>query len=365
MRNLIKGIVFLVLALAVITFGFMQQKSFGKNPTGDRLNRIETSKNYRNGSFQNLIETTVMSEDASYFKVMVSFFSKGVDREPLLALPTIKSDLKSTTVNTEVVWFGHSTFLISLQGKKILCDPVLSERPSPVQYAGSKAYNGTRIYSEVDIPDLDLIIITHDHYDHLDYGTIVALHGRTKRFCVPLGVGEHLQHWGVPNEKIIELDWWDQKSIEGIQVTATPARHFSGRGFQRNKTLWASYVVEAADQRLFIGGDSGYDDSFKKIGERFGPFDIAFLECGQYDVQWPSIHMMPEETVKASLDLKAKVLVPVHWAKFTLALHPWKEPIERALKEAANLDVSVATPQIGQRFKVGEAAPSSTWWRQF
>jgi L-ascorbate metabolism protein UlaG (beta-lactamase superfamily) len=182
-------------------------------------------------------------------------------------------------------------------------------------------------------------------------------------FCVPLGVGSDLIHWGVEPERIKEFDWWEGETvIPGLDLVCTPARHFSGRGFRGNKTLWASFVLKTGGQTIFIGGDSGYDNSFRKIGQKYGPFDLAMLECGQYDVQWPDIHMMPEETVQASIDLQAKVLLPVHWGKFTLALHPWKDPVERALKHAQTLSVKVATPQIGERVIIGENYPVTTWW---
>ena len=219
------------------------------------------------------------------------------------------------------------------------------------------------VYNTSDFPELDVVIISHDHYDHLDYNTITQLKEKTKLFCVPLGVGEHLRHWGVEPDRIKEFDWWEGEMVlPGIDLTCTPARHFSGRGLRSNKTLWASFVLKTGGYTIFIGGDSGYDDAFKAIGEQFGPFDIAMLECGQYDTQWPNIHMMPEQAVQASIDLKAKVFLPVHWAKFTLALHPWKDPIQRVLKHAETLNAKVTTPQIGEPIYLGETFPVSRWW---
>jgi L-ascorbate metabolism protein UlaG (beta-lactamase superfamily) len=341
----------------------MQQKSFGKLPSGDIADRIKKSVHFKNGKFENLEETKMLAEGASYFSMIMKFLGKSVDREPAKSLPSVKTDLKNISEKPNLVWFGHSSFLISIGGKKVLSDPVFSERPSPVQYAGSKAYPGTMVYDINDFPDLDVIVISHDHYDHLDYNTITALTARTKVFAVPLGVGQHLLHWGVPKEKIREFDWWEEGQVlPGIDVICTPARHFSGRGFSRDKTLWASFVLKTGGLTIFIGGDSGYDQSFKKIGEAFGPFDIAMLECGQYNVQWPSIHMMPEQTVQASLDLKAKVLLPVHWGKFTLAFHTWRDPIRRATKEAEKLNVTLATPLIGEPIFFGETIPSAKWW---
>lgn len=364
MRKFLRFLFVLVLIVTAAIFIFMQQASFGKLPKGDRLARIESSANYKDGKFQNLLPTRTIAEGVSYFGMMKEFFGKGIDREPTADLPAVRTDLKNLPdKHPMIIWFGHSSFLININQKKILVDPVFSLRPSPVQFAGSKSYPGTRVYSENDFPALDAIVITHDHYDHLDYKTIVTLKDRCRHFYAPLGVGEHLVHWGIEESRITEFDWWQSAEIfEGIELVATPARHFSGRGFTRDKTLWTSYVLRTASHRIFIGGDSGYDSTFSAIGEKYGPFDIALLECGQYDVKWPLIHMMPEETVQASLDLRAKVLLPVHWGKFTLSVHPWKEPIQRALRQAEKLNVSVTTPRIGEPVTLGGPIPQSRWW---
>ena len=362
--RLLKVFAIIIVVLAAIIFVFMQQRPFGKTPSGEHLEKISQSPQYKNNRFENLKETPMLAEGTSYVKMLGEFFfSKGIDREPAAPLPHIKTDLKALPAQPVMVWFGHSSYLISMGGKKILVDPVFSERPSPVQYAGSKSYNGTMIYTADDFPEIDLVIISHDHYDHLDYNTIVKLKDKAKVFCTPLGVGSHLVHWGVPQERIHELDWWQSITpTPGIELVATPARHFSGRGFVNNKTLWASYVLKAEGKSIFIGGDSGYDDSFKKIGDKYGPFDIAMLECGQYDKKWRYIHMMPEESVQASIDLKAKVYMPVHWAKFKLALHPWREPVERALTHAAKLNVTATTPRIGEIIYLDNIPAAAPWW---
>ncbi len=365
MIKVLKFLLLTILLFAAIIFIFMQQSSFGKLPKESRLERIKRSPNYKDDRFQNLIETKTVADGVSYVGMAMDFFSKGVDRQPTDSLPSVKTDLRTLPSDKPVIiWFGHSTFLIKINGKHILVDPIFSERASPVQYAGSKSYPGTMVYSPDDFPEIDMLIISHDHYDHLDYNTISALKSKTKLFCVPLGVSEHLLHWGVAEDRIQEFDWWESKNVlPGFELIATPARHFSGRGFTRDKTLWSSYVLKTSDYRVFIGGDSGYDDSFKKIGEKYGPFDIAMLECGQYDVQWPYIHMMPEETVQASVDLKARTLLPVHWGKFTLALHPWKEPVDRALRHAAKLKVKMTTPEIGEPIILHDNIPQTKWWK--
>jgi L-ascorbate metabolism protein UlaG (beta-lactamase superfamily) len=365
LRRIIIVLACLIAALGLFTFLFMQQTSFGKNPSREeRMTRISRSPQYRDGSFHNREETKMLAEDASYLKMAARFFGKGVDRDPVKDLPVVDTELTALPSDKPtLVWFGHSSYLLTLGGKRILSDPVFSERASPVQYFGPKAYPGTNIYSVEDFPSLDIVIITHDHYYHLDYNSIQKLNEKTTRFCVPLGVGEHMERWGVPHEKILEFDWWETNEvIDSVIVTCTPARHFSGRGFTRNKTLWGSFVVKTAGHSIFFGGDSGFDGAFKEIGDRLGPFDLAMLECGQYDLQWPQIHMMPEETVQAAIDLKAKAFLPVHWGKFTLALHPWRDPIRRAVKHAATTGAVITTPLIGEPIIIGEYLPVRAWW---
>jgi L-ascorbate metabolism protein UlaG (beta-lactamase superfamily) len=340
-------------------------RSFGSVPSGKTLQAILKSPNYKNGVFQNLTATPVIAEGASYTSMMRNFFGKGIDREPAKPLPHVKTDLKSFNPGEpSIIWFGHSSYLIVADGKKILVDPVFGKRASPVSFAGVEAFKGTMIYEPEDLPELDAVIITHDHYDHLDYYTIIRLQDKVKVFYTSLGVSAHLTYWGVPSDIIFEFDWWDKGTLwPGAELTCTPARHFSGRLFTRGKTLWSSFVLQLNDIRIFIGGDSGYDASFKKIGDTFGPFSIALLECGQYNIQWPYIHMMPEQTVHASQDLQAEVLMPVHWAKFRLALHPWYEPIERAAAEAARLGVTLTTPQIGEPISLKNIPSGQTWWK--
>lgn len=358
--------VLVVAVLGITTFLFMQQAVFGKDPSGDRLERIKKSSHYKDGSFVNTHDTPMLSPDASYPKMMYNFFlGKPKNAEPDITIPSVQTNLKSLKEATPViVWFGHSSYLIKINGKNFLMDPVLSGNASPVSFVG-KSYPGADVYSTDDFPELDGVIISHDHYDHLDYKTIVKLKSKVKHFYTALGVGAHLAHWGIEEEKITEFDWWEDMDLgDSMKITATPARHFSGRGFGRGKSLWASYVIQSPTHRIYLGGDSGYDDHFKEIGEKFGPFDIAFLECGQYNTQWPFIHMMPEQTVQASIDLKAKVLMPVHWGKFTLALHPWNESIERATKAADSLQVKLTTPKVGEPIIIDKLYPSEKWWRK-
>ena len=338
-------------------------KIFGKLPTGKRLQRIRQSPNYKDGTFQNLSPTPVMAEDASFRKILKDYYRKPKTTEPPQPVPSIKTNLKTLGGEAPtIIWFGHSSYLININGKNILVDPVFSNSASPFSFM-VKGYKGTNVYRENDFPQLDLIILTHDHYDHLDYRSIRKLSMQTKGFCVSLGIASHLEYWGVDTNIITEFDWWDSSEIfPGMTLTAAPARHFSGRGLRRGKTLWSSFILKTAGYNLYLGGDSGYDSHFKEIGKRFGPFDIAILESGQYNLNWKNIHMMPEETVQASVDLDAKVMLPVHWGKFTLALHPWSDPIQRVVNKARELDVRLTTPMIGEPVIVGEHYPTSDWW---
>jgi L-ascorbate metabolism protein UlaG (beta-lactamase superfamily) len=341
-------------------------KSMGKNPDGKRLEKIQRSPNYRDGIFQNLSLTPVMAEKGTFFKIFKKFLNKPKDTIPPRPLPSIKTDLKNLPDgNPVIVWFGHSSYLIKINGKHILVDPVFSGYAAPFKFKSAKSFDGSNVYNVDDMPEIDILLITHDHYDHLDYKTVLKLNQKTKFIITSLGVASHLEYWGFDINKITELDWYDNiEKIEGITLTFAPARHFSGRSFERSKTLWASFILKTKDYSIYIGADSGYDTHFKKIGEQFGPFDLAILESGQYNDAWKSIHMMPEETVQASLDVKSKVLLPVHWGKFSLSLHPWNEPIERVLKKAEELSVKVTTPMIGEPIIIGEKYPATKWWRE-
>jgi len=359
------GFILLIVVLSATIFLFMQQATFGKDPSGKQLERIIKSPNYKDGKFQNLHDTPMLAPGISYPKLILEFFvTKSSNTEPDKTLPSVQTDLKAISSDKPIiVWFGHSSYLIKTNGKNFLMDPVLSGNASPVSFFG-KSYPGTDVYSTDDFPELDGVLISHDHYDHLDYKTILKLNEKTKHFYVPLGIGTHLMHWGIDESKISEFDWWEGIDLgDSVQITSTPAKHFSGRGFGRYKSLWTSYVIQTPTHRFYLGGDSGYDDHFKTIGAKFGPFDIAFLECGQYDKKWPFIHMMPEQTVQASIDLKAKVLMPVHWGKFTLATHPWNESVERATKAADSLNVKLTTPKIGEPILIDSLYPNEKWWR--
>jgi L-ascorbate metabolism protein UlaG (beta-lactamase superfamily) len=358
--------VFLFLLLAGCgMFLLLRQPPFGALPTGKRLARIRESAFFKRGAFQNPEPTAVMVSRKAFFSTMREYATAdkkvGEPQQPIPAQPWKSEYLHSQ--EPILVWFGHSSYFLRLDGCSILVDPVFSGYASPFAF-GTKNFAGTNIYHASDFPSLDVILITHDHFDHLDYKTIRTLASVTKRFVTSLGVGAHLERWGVPPEAITELGWWEQTNIATLTFTATPARHFSGRTLKRYQSHWSGFAVQSSQAKLFLGGDSGYGAHFREIGERLGPFDVALLECGQYNPAWKFIHMMPEQTVRASRDLGARVLFPIHWGKFRLALHGWKEPIERAIAAAADQQVVVTAPHIGQPIYLQKEFPLTFWWRQ-
>jgi L-ascorbate metabolism protein UlaG (beta-lactamase superfamily) len=338
-------------------------RTFGENPKEQLLSDIGRSVHFREGSFQNLSPTSLMAGNSSMLKNIWKFMNKPANTVPPSNMPSVRTNLTGLGEdNPVIVWFGHSSYYFVAGGKRILVDPVFSGNASPFSF-GARSFPGANVYDPDDFPSIDLLILTHDHYDHLDYETILKLRGRVKQIVTSLGVSAHLRYWGFEPRTITELDWWQSTEIgDGMTVTATPARHFSGRSFVRNKTFWSSFVLNWGGLKIFIGGDSGYDQHFREIGEKLGPFDLALLECGQYNEQWPDIHMMPEMTVQAAIDLKAKAFMPVHWAKFALSLHAWDDPIKRVTASAAARGVPILTPMIGEPVALDQPYPVNHWW---
>jgi L-ascorbate metabolism protein UlaG (beta-lactamase superfamily) len=321
------------------------------------------SANYRQHRFLNLSETPVMEKGMSLRKIFYDYFNRPASTQPSAPLPSVRTDLRSLySEKPVIVWFGHSSYLLHCKGINILVDPVFNGHASPLPWM-VKAFPGANVYSAADMPHIDILLITHNHYDHLDKHTLRQLLPNVGSCYAPLGVGRDIP-CSRNDMPITEMDWWEtQQPAEQVQLTATPARHFSGRGFKRGGSLWASYVLHLYGYTIYIGGDSGYDTHFSKIGEQYGPFDIAMLECGQYNPGWPYIHMFPEQALQAGKDLRAKAIMPVHWAKFTLANHPWTEPVERLEKAAEGSGIQLATPRIGEPVIIGEPYPQQPWWR--
>ncbi len=335
---------------------------FGGKLNRERLKRIINLPNYYKNTIENLSPTPALAHGVNYWMVIKQMLKGNVNATPKRELPHAKPNFNRSE-QLKITWFGHSSYLLQVNNKNILVDPVFSERTSPFQFLGTKNFLGTNFINTTEIPELDVILITHDHYDHLDYQTILKLKYKTQQFITSLGVGAHLEKWGVPSNQITELAWEETFSpCKGLFFTATSARHFSGRKFKRNQTLWSSFVLKTGQYSIFIGGDSGYDSHFKEIGKLYGPFDLAILECGQYDKMWPLIHMFPEEVVQACLDLNAKKLLPVHWSKFKLAVHNWDEPIISVVKIANERDVAIVTPKLGESFNPENNMPIERWW---
>lgn len=356
-------IIIIVIILAV--YLFLQHPQFGKAPSGARLEALKKSPNYKNGKFENFNLTPQLTEGYTLTQVLKEFLFKKVERKsPVDTIPSVKTDLKNLPANEDIlVWFGHSSYFIQIDGKRFLIDPVFSGSVSPIP-GTSKAFKGADIYSVDDMPEIDFLIITHDHYDHIDYKTIVRLKPKVNKVICGLGVGSHFEHWGYPNEKLIEKDWYETINIDnGFTIHTTPARHFSGRKFARCNTLWQSYVMKTPTMTIFIGGDSGYDTHYKAISNQFGPFDLALLDNGQYDIKWKYIHHHPPEVLQAAKDLKTKRLLPVHSSKFVLANHPWDEPLKRVSELNSDFNIPLVTPMIGEVVNLkDENQQFKQWW---
>ncbi|MBV5313920.1 MAG: MBL fold metallo-hydrolase [Prolixibacteraceae bacterium] len=358
-------LIFILLTVTVTIVIIINQASFGKHAAGDRLSRIQKSPNFKDGQFQNLSFTPTFAEDVSKWEMIRDgIFKISKRKAPATALPSVKTNLLNLDPQKNLlVWFGHSSYFMQIDGKRILVDPVFSGSASPFSFM-VKSFKGSDVYVPEDFLEIDYLFITHDHWDHLDYKTVLKLKSKVGKIITGLGTGEHLEHWGFDPAKIIEKDWNESAELDtGFQITATSGRHFSGRTFKRNQSIWCSFVLKTPTKKIFIGGDSGYDTHFAKIGIDHGPFDLALLECGQYNKSWKYIHMMPEQTVQAAIDLKAKILMPVHWGKFALALHAWDESIERVTKEAYRLNVPIIHPMIGEVVDLDDSGVQHEWWK--
>ncbi|HET9504997.1 MAG TPA: MBL fold metallo-hydrolase [Hymenobacter sp.] len=317
--------------------------------------------------YRNVLPTRVDPSSGYAALLRRYLFEKG-ERAPRRPLGPFRADAAALAAPVpaaalRATWLGHSTVLLEVDGRRFLTDPVWCQRVSPTPLVGPKRFFAPPL-ALADVPPLDGIILSHDHYDHLDPAAVRALAGRTARFYCPRGVGAHLRRWGVPAAKISELTWWDEVAVApDFKLTATPARHFSGRGLSRDGTLWASWVLQGPRHRVFFGGDSGpFDEAFRQIGERFGPFDLLMLEIGAADAEWADIHLGPDEALRAHQLLGGGPLLPLHWGTFNLALHAWRQPVERLL-EAAAPTVPLLLPAPGQRVEVAQGALNSQWWK--
>ena len=352
--------------LFILTFSIFILLSFspvfGASPDKNSRVIIENSKNFVTGKFLNLKSNYTNKLSLSPFpkgSTLISWISPPRDKNPIVSLPTIQFH-GNTLTEGKFVWLGHSTLLMNTAGLIVMTDPVFN-RASPAPIFG-KPFAYENPINIDDLPKVNAVIISHDHYDHLDFKAIKNLSKIVDRFFVPLGVKAHLERWGVDADRISELDWHESENYKGVDFTLTPAQHFSGRTPGKiNSTLWGSWIVSSEKVKVYFSGDGGYSETFRGLGDRYGPFDIAFVEGGAYNADWSEVHMFPNETVQASIDLKANVLFPIHWSKFDLSIHPWDEPIIQISKEAGRRDVNITTPMIGEVFDLTNL-PSNPWW---
>jgi len=343
--------------------------SLGANPRGEEREQLETSLNYGDETFINPVETD-NGLDWSEFREIRR--REKVDREPSIEIPVTPPpddafETRHDSDSIRVTWIGHATTLVEFDGFRVLTDPIFGERCSPVRFAGPKRLHRPGIELE-DLPEVDAIIISHDHYDHLDQASAKALAAKGVPFFVPLGVGAHLRRWGI--EDVTELDWWQHAEVrntkgEQLRLQATPARHFSGRGaLAQDRTLWASWALLGPRHRVWFGGDTGYFDGFKEIGEKLGPFELTIVPIGAYDRTWKEIHVNPEEAIQTHLDVRGEVMLPIHWGTFNLGLHAWDEPIQRAIEAANEHDVRLLTPTPGQLIDTAALPSPSQWFEE-
>lgn len=352
----------LIIPLGIVLF--INQPSFGRLPRGQRLERIRQSPNYREGKFQNLHPTEQITSNRPKGLMMLDFLFRKIEGlRPESKLPAVKTDLGQFSREEELlVWMGHSSFFIQTAGKRLLVDPVFVVA-SPVSFV-NKPFSGADLYSPDDMPEIDYLIITHDHWDHLDYPTVMNLKSRTGRVVCGLGVGEHFESWGFDKEQIIELDWNESATWENeFTIHCLPARHFSGRGLSPNQTLWASFLLQTPSRNIYIGGDTGYDDHFAAISKRFSRIDLAILENGQYNEDWKYIHLMPDKLVCAAKELNARWLLAAHNSKYALSKHGWKEPLA-AISAASEKDsLHLITPMIGEVVYLNNSDSTfQKWW---
>ncbi len=337
--------------------------ALGARPSGTRAERVRRSPQFHDGAFHNSVPAQMVPPGSAPQLLREAFIGRQ-KRHPTGVVPVVTPDTAPTPADgLNVVWYGHSSALVEIEGRRVLFDPVWSERCSPSTLVGPRRLHPVPVALE-QLPPLDAVVISHDHYDHLDMATVRTLvRTQTAPFLVPLGVGAHLDRWGVPADRIIELDWNESTSVAGLTFIATAARHFSGRAFARNDTLWASWVMTGSTRRVFYTGDSGYFDGYAAIGEAHGPFDVTLIQVGAYNTAWPDIHMTPEEGAATHVDVRGDLLIPLHWCTFTLAFHEWAEPADRIWREAKARDIRLAVPRPGQRIDVDDPPAVDGWWQ--
>ncbi len=360
--KLLRVLVVLLLLLAACAWLVLRLPAFGALPAGERLQKMEQLPQFVQGRLEN---SPVYQNDLALVQNIRSY-SQGQQREPQFAIPVIPLPVAALrqppAAGLRVFWFGHATVLVEIDGVRIMTDPILSERASPFQFLGPARFHAPPVPLD-QLTGIDAVVISHDHYDHLDMATVQQLAGGGTHFYVGMGIGAHLQRWGVDLPQIHEMAWWEHADLKGVRIHCTPARHYSGRRSMNNSTLWASWMIRSAQHAVYFSGDTGYAGHFAEIGQRLGAPDIALMKVGAYGDSWLGIHMDPESAVRAHRELGARMLLPVHWATFNLAYHAWEEPILRTLAAAATAGVEVVTPRVGEKVEAGVPFVSQPWYR--
>jgi L-ascorbate metabolism protein UlaG (beta-lactamase superfamily) len=357
------SLVALALGAAAVWVAKDIPRQMGAKAKGARLARMQASPQYATGKFRNTVPATELAA-RSMPGLLAAALTGREARHPHQPIPVVTPAAGADSDGLHVTWYGHSSAMVEIEGRRVLLDPVWSERCSPSHLSGPKRLHEPPVPLR-ELPPLDAVLISHDHYDHLDMETIQNLVDlQAAPFLVPLGVGAHLERWGVPATRIVELDWNERHQVAGLEFIATPARHFSGRGFSRDETLWSSWVINGPTRKVFYSGDTGYFRGFADIGREHGPFDVTLVQIGAYGDQWPDIHMVPEDGVATHVDVQGGLMIPVHWATFNLALHDWSEPADRTWREAKARDIRLAVPRPGERVDVDNPPPVDGWWQQ-
>lgn len=357
----------LLVLLPVTVLIWLQHPKFGPTIDDSGFTGERASPHYVDGVFQNLEPTAILAGDNTTASIILeSILNRPENLRPDIRVPTQKTDLKSLDSQQDlVIWLGHSSYFAQLGGRRILVDPVFSRYAAPVSFA-TEAFAGTGIYSAEDMPDIDYLLLTHDHWDHLDYSTILALRDKVRHVVCGLGIDQYFLRWGYAAERVHAGDWFTSLTLDSdFTIHIEPARHYSGRLFSKNQTLWAGFVLEASGRRLLFGGDSGYGRHFVNIAEQFEDFDMVVLDMGQYDGRWRHIHMTPEEAARTAEELHARALLPAHVGKFTIAAHTWDEPFNRIVEASEGRSYRLTTPKIGEPvFLADEHQTFTHWWRQ-
>lgn len=360
-------IIILIFLLGIFLY-LRYNPHFGKTPDTSEKKRLSRSKQWKGNKFENFSRTNMNIGLSTIPKLLKERITKRKYRSPSVGLPILGLNQKDLYEGTQpkFIWYGHSVVLLRIEQKNFLIDPMFGPDASPIAPWSTKRFSRNTLNLIDNLPEIEAVLLSHDHYDHLDLKSIQKLKEKSQKFMVALGVARHLEHWGIASNKIREFDWWDTCNLGGVELSFTPTRHFSGRGpFDRTTSLWGGWVFSTSKHNIYWSGDSGYDSHFKLIGQKLGPFDWGFMECGQYNPHWAQIHMFPEETVQASIDARVKTVIPVHWAGFDLSLHSWKEPVERFVRRARERAISYSTPKPGELIKMYLEPIDDPWWKYF